>query len=223
MTQGPAKYPRTPYWPDSPEIAPDGRAHTDPERFVATPIVVTEKLDGGNTALHRGAVYARSVAAPSNAKWMAMVKKHHAWKMAGDARTLYGEDLYGVHSIAYAPMREEHTLRAFALRTPDDWFTSFDTVRALCAERAIETVPVLFEGTVDSLGALATLIRALQAAPSALGGTREGVVVRTAGAFPAGDFAEHMCKSVRKGHVQTDEHWTRRWRRCAIERPRASA
>ena len=99
------KYPRTPYWPWSPTIGRDDSVHLDPDRFVDEPVVVTEKLDGGNTLLHGGKVYARSVAAPSDAKWMAMVKKHHAWKVTDPDVYLDGEDIYGVHSIAYEPVR----------------------------------------------------------------------------------------------------------------------
>ena len=44
-------------------------------RFVDEYVVVTEKLDGGNTLLHAGKVYARSVSTPSGDKWMAMVQE----------------------------------------------------------------------------------------------------------------------------------------------------
>ena len=70
------KYPRTPYWPYSPAQSRDADVHADPERFVARAVVVAEKLDGSNTLLHRGEVYARSVSAPATAKWLAMVRKH---------------------------------------------------------------------------------------------------------------------------------------------------
>ena len=59
-----AKYPSTPYSPWSPTIGRGDAAHEVPERFVGEEVVATEKLDGGNTFLHRGAVYARSVVAP---------------------------------------------------------------------------------------------------------------------------------------------------------------
>ena len=69
-----AKYPTTPYWPWSPSIGRGDGIHIDPSRFVGEHVVVTEKLDGGNTVLlDAGRVYARSVAAPSEGKWMAMV------------------------------------------------------------------------------------------------------------------------------------------------------
>ena len=57
-----------------------------------------------------------------------------------------------------------------------------------------------------------------QRQPSALGGKREGVVLRLARGFPATAFPDSVCKSVRVDHVQTDEHWTRNWQRCRIKR-----
>ena len=51
-----------------------------------------------------------------------------------------------------------------------------------------------------------------------LGGEREGVVLRLACGFPALEFPNNACKSVRPGHVQTEEHWTRNWRPCRIAR-----
>ena len=75
------KYPSTPYWPWSPTIGRGDAVLRRPERFVGVPVVAAEKLDGGCTLIHAGRVYAWSVAAPSEAKWMAMVKKHHAWKV----------------------------------------------------------------------------------------------------------------------------------------------
>ena len=90
------KYPSTPYWPWSPTIGRGDDVLQRPERFVGQAVVATEKLDGGCTLLHGGRVYARSVSTPSKAKWMAMVKKHHAWKVTEPDLWLYGEDIYGV-------------------------------------------------------------------------------------------------------------------------------
>ena len=55
------KYPRTPYWPKSPTQGRPSERHESPEVFVGPEVVVTEKLDGGNTMIHRGEVYARTV------------------------------------------------------------------------------------------------------------------------------------------------------------------
>ena len=213
-----AKFPRTPHWPWSPFIGGNDGVHPDPSRFVGEPVVVTEKLDGGNTLLHAGKVYARSVVAPSEGKWMAMVKKHHAWKVHEPGVHLYGEDIYGVHSIEYDPVPEHETFYAFALRDAGGAFASFAEVEAYAKEREIPVVPVLFKGRFRSVAELRAFVERAHGEPSKLGGEREGVVLRLARGFPALEFPNDVCKSVRPGHVQNDEHWTRHWRPCRIAR-----
>ena len=215
-----AKYPRTPYWPYSPSIGRDDDVHPDPDRLVGEPVVATEKLDGGNMLLHGGRVYARSVTAPSEGKWMAMVKKHHAWKVNVPDVYLYGEDIYGVHSIEYGPVPEQATYYAFALRHEDGTFASFTEVETYANQREIPIVPVLFNRCFHSVAEVRAFVECAQAQPSALGGEREGIVLRVARGFPATEFPNNVCKSVRPGHVQTDEHWTRNWKPCRIARAR---
>ena len=212
------KYPRTPYWPYSPAIGRGDGLHPDPYRFVDEPVVVTEKLDGGNTLLHAGKVYGRSTAAPSEAKWMAMVKKHHAWKMTEPDVYLYGEDTYGVHSIGYDAVQEYETFHAFTIRGADGNFGSFAEVEAYAERRGIPVVPVLFNGRFRTLTDVREFVNRSHGEPSALGGVREGVVLRLARGFPASAFGDNVCKSVRAGHVQTEKHWTRIWRPCRIVR-----
>ncbi len=210
------KYPKTRYWPYSPSIGRGERVHPEPDRFVGETVVATEKLDGGNTLLHAGRVYARSVAGPSEAKWMAMVKKHHAWKVREADIYLYGEDIYGVHSIEYAPVREDRTFYAFALRDGEGAFASFTDLEAYAASKDVPVVPVLFRGRFASVGEIRAFMERAHQEPAALGGTREGIVLRLAGRFPASEFESSVCKSVREGHVQSGEHWTRHWRPCRL-------
>ena len=207
------KYPSTPYWPYSP-TRDEGSPSVETSRFVHREVVITEKLDGGNTLLHCGQVYSRSVSEPSNDKWMAMVKKHHAWKVQEPEVSLYGEDIYAVHSIEYAPIAEDMTFYAFALRNEEDEFVSFAELERYAQKRAIPIVPVLFRGSFPSVDAVRRFVVAAHSEPSALGGEREGVVLRVAEGFPAKDFVNNVCKSVRFGHVQTTKHWRRRWRPC---------
>lgn len=192
--------------------------HPDPGRFVGVLVVVTEKLDGGNTLLHAGKVYGRSVSAPSEAKWMAMVKKHHAWKVTEPDVYLYGEDIYGVHSITYGPVPEDRTFYAFALRDGDGAFAPFDVLEAYANRHRIPVVPVLFRGCFHSIREARAFIERAHLESSVLDGQREGVVMRLARGFPASDFSDAVCKSVRFGHVQSDEHWTKNWQPCRIER-----
>lgn len=219
----PPKYPSTPHWPDSQTVHRDDSYHDNPAGFVGREVVITEKVDGGNTCLYNGEVFARSVAAPSTAKWFAMVKKHHAWKFSCQPDVaIYGEDIYGVHSIEYAPVREEDTYRIFAIRalnaTPDRFY-SWDEIVAFGEQWSIQTVPVLFRGVFDSFHDITDFFRNELDKESSIGGSdREGFVMRIAESFPAEEFSRWVCKYVRPNHVQTDEHWTKNWKPCEIDR-----
>ena len=212
------KYPRTPYWPYSPFIGREDGVHPDPRRFVGVPVVVTEKLDGSNTLLHAGKVYGRSISAPSEAKWMAMVKKHHVWKVMEPDVYLYGEDVYGVHSIAYGPVPEDRTFYAFALRDADGAFAAFSELEAYAERQRIPVVPILFRGKFGSVTELRMFVERAHGECAVLGGEREGVVVRLARGFAVSEFQDAVCKSVRADHVQSEEHWTRNWRPCRMTR-----
>ena len=216
MPPGRLKYPRTPYWPDSPYIGRGDTVHTDPERFVRRPVVVTEKLDGSNVLIHRGKVYGRSVAEEAADKWMAMVKKHHAWKVTEPDVYLYGEDIYGVHSIEYGAVGENETFHAFALRDSVGNFRSMAALQEVTTRRSIPVVPVIYQSPFASIAEMRAFIQDEHAKQSVLGGEREGVVLRIAEGFSSSDFARNVCKSVRQDHVQTDLHWTRNWRPCAL-------
>lgn len=43
--------------------------------------------------------------------------------------------------------------------------------------------------------------------------TKEGIILKVAREFTDEEFPDNLRKYVRKGHVQTDEHWTRNWYR----------
>lgn len=218
MLPGNLKYPRTPYWPYSPTIGRGDAVHPDPDRFVGRPVVITEKLDGSNVLIRRGRVYGRSVAGETTAKWMAMVKKHHAWKVTEPEVYLYGEDIYGVHSIEYGAVRENETFYSFALRDSKGDFGSMAALQGFATRLSIPVVPVVYQGAFASVTDMAAFIQGEHAKPSALGGEREGVVMRIAEGFSSSEFARNVCKSVRQDHVQTNQHWTRNWRPCALRR-----
>jgi len=220
----PPKYLRTPHWPDSETVHRDDTYHLDPEFFVDKDVVVTEKLDGGCTALWDGEVYARSTTQPSHAGWMAMVRKHHAWKTRDTEidpyLTFYGEDIYGIHSIEYAPVREDQTFRMFALRHSEpgqtDYFHSWDTVEIMAERMDILPVPVRFRGVFESTKAITKWFQDEIKLGSILGDTCEGFVIRTQSGFNAEDFSTNVAKYVRAKHVQTNEHWTRNWQPCKL-------
>ena len=215
----PPKYPSTPHWPWSEKVHRDDSYHINPEFFVGKEIVITEKLDGGNTCLWNGQVYARSTTSPAIAGWFAMVKKHHVWKTSQVKNLFfYGEDLYGVHSIEYDPIKENNTYHLFAVRHTSGKFLSWDALVALAASYNLPVAPVSFRGTFNSIDDVTDWFVTNRPTPSSLGPEREGFVMRLAESFPADQFSTNVCKYVRANHVQTDEHWTRNWKPCKIIR-----
>ena len=53
--------------------------------------------------------------------------------------------------------------------------------------------------------------------PSMLGSPdREGFVVRTAAAIRGDRFGRFIAKFVRRGHIQTDSSWTRKWKKVKL-------
>ena len=212
------KYPRTPYWPGSPNasVARSQRIHAAPDVFVGRDIAISEKLDGANTLLYRGNVYSRSATPGTSHPWQAMVKQQHAWKLASEPDVmLWGEDIYAVHSIQYGPVPPDRTFYAFAAMN-NFQFVAYDQLVSVTTRLGIPTVPVLFTGVFSTIRLLSDFVNRCHQQPSVLGGEREGVVIRLASAFSPRDFGMSVCKSVRPNHVQTDTHWTRTWSPCQI-------
>lgn len=212
----PHKYPSTGHWPWSETVHRDDTYHPDPERFVGVETVITEKLDGGNTCLFKGEVYARSTLSPSRDGWMAMVRKLHAWKTVELPMEFYGEDIYGIHSITYDPVPEDCTYYLFAARH-NDWFASWDTVQNWARDYLdVPTVPVRFRGVFESVDQITQWFRENRPKGSVIGPEAEGFVIRVAQQFHADDFRSNVAKYVRPKHVQTDEHWRKNWQPCPI-------
>lgn len=203
-----AKYPRTFHLPWSPGGTSDDKRMTDVSALVGAEIVVTEKCDGSNLTYTRKSVFSRSHAGPPAHPSFDRAKATHAriaHELSEDI-SLFCEYCYAVHSLVYDAL-PDHSL-VFGVR--DDaalvWW-DWDLVAAQAADLGLPTVPVLFRGEVRSEGELQRLTERLARAPSAFGGSREGVVVRLAGQFPEAAFGRSVAKWVRKDHVQTDEHW----------------
>lgn len=217
MTAHPPKYPSSPHWPWSPQVHKDDRYHQNPERFIGVEVGISEKLDGGNTCLNQGQAYARSTGQPATQGWFAMVKKHHAWRTMDldPLISIYGEDLYGIHSIVYDALKEDETYRVFNIRNDDTWL-SLDDRTVLATKLGFLTVPLLFRGTFHSVKEITQWFEHHVSQPSSLGPVREGFVLQITDQFDNVDFGINVAKYVRKDHVQTSEHWTRNWQPCLL-------
>lgn len=203
------KYPRSFHLPWSPGGTSDDKRLHDVGRLVDTEVVITEKCDGSNLTYTRKSVFSRSHAGPPSHPSFDLAKATHARiaHMLPEGLSLFCEYCYAVHSIAYDAL-VDHSM-VFGVR--DDAtgvFLDWDSVVARALDVGLPTVPVLFRGVVGSARTLEALTTSLSAEPSALGGMREGVVVRRAGAFTEAELATSLGKWVRRDHVQTDEHWS---------------
>jgi hypothetical protein len=206
-----SKYARTYHLPWSLGATSDDKISDSVESLIGIDIVINEKLDGSNTGITNKGVYGRSHADFSSNPW-----DKESWNLfyrirndISDGVFLFGEGMYGIHSIEYTNLDSYFYL--FGVRDNNVWIP-WEGVEEYAYLLDIPTVPVLFKGQVKSVRELQKLTEKLTSEPSALGGQREGIVVRNADMFHNEDFAENVMKWVRKGHVTTNTHWTRNWR-----------
>jgi RNA ligase len=203
-----AKYPRSFHLPWSPGGTSDDKRLRDVSALVGAEIVITEKCDGSNLTYTRSSVFSRSHSGPPGHPSFHIAKATHARiaHLLSDGVSVFCEYCYAVHSIAYEALPSYSLV--FGVRDDVegiwwDWDMTVMQAEAL----GLPTVPLLFRGVVSTEDELRSLTASLAREPSALGGPREGVVVRRAGQFSDSEFSRSLGKWVRKDHVQTDEHW----------------
>ncbi|WP_295128060.1 RNA ligase family protein [uncultured Chitinophaga sp.] len=220
------KYGRTYHYPFSPGTTSDDRISHDYWPLINNipQLVHTEKLDGENNCLSRLGVFARSHAAPTTSPWTESLRRY--WQLIkhdlGEL-DVFLENLYAVHSLQYHKL--EHHFYVFAVREADRWL-SWEETKFYAAMLDLPVVPEIkifpspanrteFEQEVLSItagpGALAPH-DAISGKPSVM----EGIVTRNTGSYAVNAFSENVFKYVRKGHVKTDQHWTRNWKRAPL-------
>lgn len=191
------KYPRTPHLPWSPGASDDDEHLSGCPHFTGVEVVVTEKMDGENTSLYRDGTHARSLDSRGHRSrdWMKAWHGTIAHEIPEDWR-LCGENLYARHSIAYEDLESYFYL--FSVWTAEEGCLSWDETCEWAALLGSPVPQVFYRGLWDE-----KLIRSISIDPE----RQEGYVVRRAEGFAYGEFASSVAKWVRKGHVQTDEHW----------------
>jgi len=204
------KYPRTMHLPWSPGLQNDDRVIEDLSVLESCDdVVVTEKMDGENTTLYCDTAHARSLTSgphPSRAKvkelWQSL-----RWDIPPGMR-ICGENMYAKHSIYYDSLRSYFLV--FNIWLGDVCLSWEDTI-LWCGLLGLDTVPVLYRGKwnesvwSDPYHAERWIRQGRDDHDG--GSEREGFVVRLAEEIRLDDFGRSVAKYVRKGHVQTDEHW----------------
>lgn len=220
------KYGRTYHYPFSPGTTSDDRINANywEEISVLSEVVHTEKLDGENTCLNQYGVFARSHAAPTRHPWAAYLKERWSFikRDLGDLE-IFGENVYAIHSIRYEELA--HHFYVFAIRALDQWL-SWEEVKFYADLLDFPTVPKILsiqptnrELFEEQLLDIAQQGSAFTSVDVHTGDAcrMEGVVTRNVASFPTEEFKQHVFKYVRKDHVKTDEHWTRRWKRAPLK------
>lgn len=210
-------------------------------------LVLTEKLDGQNNCFNKQGVFARSHTAPSQHPWDKPLRDR--WELIkNDLHDLeiFGENMYGIHSIAYSEL--ESYFYVFAIREKDTWL-SWEAVKFYAALLDFPTVPEYeikielkdcFQKNIPENKALEHWLTtnlgmswlASVETPGLLGGfdpltkqaCSEGFVIRNTESYKTNEgeisVAENefnnLFKLVRAAHAQTDVHWSKTWKPAAL-------
>ncbi len=193
------KYPRTRHTPWSRSKTDDDKVYSSMDSFVGKEVVVTEKMDGENTAMYRNYIHARSLDSRHHGSrdW---VKQLHGsiGHMIPEGMRICGENMFALHSIAYDDL--DSYFLCFNIWEGDECMSWDDTVE-WCELLGLLHVPVLFRGIYNE-----TAIRALW--DDSRSEVTEGYVIRLAERVSREDFRTSFAKFVRQGHVQEGgEHW----------------
>lgn len=207
------KYPRTPHLPWSPGVQSDDKKLSDVSHFEGKTVYITEKLDGENTTMYRDHIHARSIDSSTNftRSWVQQFHASIAHNIPEGWR-IVGENVWAEHSIRYENL--ESYFYPFAVYDEKNYCLSYkdmlvflrtELYKDLPNKWKIPTTPkVLYRNVFDAIA-----IEAIAINPD----TTEGYVLRTEDGFHYEDFQLHVAKYVRKGHVQTDQHWLKNAKR----------
>jgi hypothetical protein len=201
------KYPQTLHLPWSEGRGRDDGVLQDVSCFDDKHIVVTVKMDGEDTTMYRDDIHFRSLdSAPHPSQDYVRALHGRIKHLIPNGWRICGENLYARHPIHYTDLH--------------DWFLVFsvwdEKNECLGWYETIQFCRSLNLAYVDNFTVLN-----MKVAPENhrvlipndfIYGEIEGYVVRNSGTFHYNDFSKNVAKWVRKDHVQSNEHWKKKWR-----------
>jgi len=210
-------------------------------------LILTEKLDGQNNCFNKYGVFARSHTSPTVHPWDKPMRER--WELIkNDLKEIeiFGENMYGEHSIAYKKL--ESYFYVFAIREGERWL-SWEEVQFYAALLDFPTVPEIpitttlasmYQAAMDENKVLANWLtenlrmtweKSVETS-GLLGGydpetgqsCSEGFVIRNAGEYEKNDGVipvatnefSNLFKLVRQAHVKTNIHWTKTWKPATL-------
>jgi len=195
------KYPRTMHFPWSPNLQNDDRMLQTTEGWEGVEYVFTEKMDGEGTTFYKGDIHARSLEWSSHASRTFIKAIHGATEFdIPEELRVCGENLTAKHSIKYEDLKSYFMVFNIWNKLT---CLSWDETTEWAGLLNLEVVPVLHRGPYSD-----ELCKEIcsRIHPE----NQEGVVARPARAFHIREYPYIVGKYVRKGHVQTDQHWLKK-------------
>jgi hypothetical protein len=196
------KYPSTPFLPWSVIDDPEQMVFNVSD-LVGCPVVVTTKMDGANVKLTADQVMARNGDHADQPHFSRLKALHAGLRHAIPATlVVFGEWLCYTHSIPYrGDLALAGPLQVISIYdTTWDLFLGWEETAAIARDLSLPTVPVLWQGTPTVRWRLEHELQRLATEVITVG--HEGVVVRSALPFMAGQFQHRVAKHVRPNHVQ---------------------
>jgi hypothetical protein len=194
------KYPRTFHIPQSPGATSDDKILSSLDHFIGKEIVITEKRDGENTTIYSdGYMHARSIDGNNHISrnWIKGNIVPLIQYQIPESIRICGENLYAQHSIPYNNLKSY--FEVFSIWT-NDQCSSWDDTEIFCESIGLITVPILYKG-LFSEKVILDIIKSIDFSK------QEGFVIRNKESFHLKDFSTNIAKFVRKGHVNTEQHW----------------
>jgi hypothetical protein len=205
------KYPKTFHTPFSLGLQNDDRRMEDEHCFNGKTVAITIKMDGENTSLYRNGMHARSLYAMAHPSqyWMKAYHAQIAYKIPEGWRVC-GENLYARHSIPYYEL--EHYFQVFSIWDENNECLSLQETWDFCYDNGLTHVPFIRWVDSNDFDSTEKFMECLNNEYfSVVKKGEEGIVIRNIERYPFEEFHKNVAKAVRKGHVQTDEHWTKTW------------
>ncbi len=211
------KYPRTYHLPWSEGVHSDDKVIKKPAQFDGMEIIVTEKMDGESTSLHKEYMHARSIDSSHN------FTRDWAKKL----QTLLSPDIpdnyiFSFENVAYYHSIEYNNLESFCyllcIWNEKNMCLSYDEQCQWAEVLDLAQPQVFYRGVYDE-NILKNLSKELDLEKI------EGYVIRNVESFHRDDFEKNVGKFVRKDHVQPNhengivEHWLKNTRPNKLANP----
>jgi len=194
------KYGRTFHLPISLGATSDDKVMSSLDGLKVDDLVITEKMDGENTTIHREGTHARSPDSryhPSR-DWLKAFSAGISPQLADNER-IVGENLYAKHSIGYEALPSYFMGFSWIIGNE---IQPWDATLIRFEELGITPVEVLYRGQFTD--------RLFQGLADQLDlEKQEGFVARDAAGFSETEMPNRMGKYVRANHVQSETHWMR--------------